>query len=293
MLSSIWGNLSRRARVTTAAVALAALAGTAGNANAQEVVPGSAYSLSFGTDVTSHFISYGADVWGGGNELSPFSPNSTAFTYGTLTADFGKVGDNIGVSGFINVWSDLNNNVDSGIGGPIQEIDVNAGVTVSFGDFSITGANGFWIYAGAVEKIADLTVAYNDDGKIIKGIGLNPSVTLHYRYEGIGGQETGLVVVPGIKPTFTFMPDSEYPISLALPVALGIFTEDGFQGGDSGIGFFSAGAAASVPLPFIPKQYGDWTASASITYFHTPSDQVPGNPRDNFFVTSLSIGLAF
>lgn len=288
MPSSIRGVFSRRARLAAAAVtALAATTLTGPAARAQEERVGSAYSLSFGTDASSHFISYGADVWAGGDEFSPFSARSTVFTYGTLTAKFA---DNL--SGFVNVWGDLNDNVDSGIGGPIQEVDVNVGLTLTLDKFSITGAHGSWHYAGEVEKIADLVVAYNDGGSLIPNVGLNPNVTFHYRYDGNNGQEPGLAVVPGIKPSFTFGADTKYPVTLGIPVAVAFF-QDGFQGGDSGLGFVSAGAVVSVPLAFVPPKFGLWTASASATYYHTPEDTIPNNPEENFVVTALSLGLSF
>ena len=292
MLSSIKSLVSRRIRAAAMAVALASTALTAGTAQAEEAAPGSAYTLSFGTDYTSHFISYGADVWGGGDQFSPFSAKSTAFTYGTLSAALGKMGDDVSFTGFVNVWADINNNVESGIGGSVQEIDVNVGVTAAFGNFSVTLANGLWCYAGDEEKIADLTVAYSDGDSIIKGFALNPSVTLHYRYDGNGGQETGLVIVPGIKPSIK-IGDGTYAPTLAFPIAAGIFTDDGFQGGDSGFGFFNAGVAVSVPLAFVPAQFGTWTLSASATYWYTAEDQIPNNPEENFVVTAVSLGLAF
>ncbi|HEX8913413.1 MAG TPA: hypothetical protein VF796_13715, partial [Humisphaera sp.] len=283
MLSRIWGLASRRSKVAVmAAAALVAAALAPSTAKAADEKPGSAYSFSFGTDVTSHFISYGADVWGGGNNASPFNPNSTAFTYGTMTAKFS---DNL--SGFVNVWSDLNNNVNSGIGGPIQEVDINAGLTLSLDKLSVTVAHGYWIYAGDEEKILDLVVGYNDADLFAKGLALNPSVTVHWRYDGNGSQDKGLAVVPGIKPSFTFG-EGKYPITVAIPLSIAIF-EGGFQGGDGGIGFYSGGVTASVPLAFIPAKYGNWTASASATYYHTPKDQIPNNPNENFIVTALSV----
>jgi len=295
MLPSITSLFSRPARTAAVAFALTAAGLSAGTARADDTVVGSAYSFSFGTDYTSHFISYGADVWGGGDEFSPFSARSTAFTYGTLTASLGKIGDSVGLSGFVNVWGDINNNGPSGIGGSIQEIDVNVGVTASIDQFSITLANGLWMYGGDEEKIADLVVAYSDGDSIIPGFALNPSLTLHYRYDGNGGQDTGLVVVPGIKPAIKVGEASfgDYAPTIAFPVAAGFFTDDGFQGGDSGFGFFSAGVAVSVPLAFVPEQFGAWTLSASATYWYTPEDQIPNNPDEHFVVTALSLGLAF
>lgn len=292
MLSSIIGLVSRRARTTAAAAALAAAAFAASPAQAQdEVDVGSAYSLSFGTEFTSHFISYGADVWGGGDEWAPFGDEGTVFTYGTLSAAITE-----DLTGFVNVWGDINNNVDSGLGGQIQEIDVNVGLTYAIPDtgLSVTAANGIWAYGGSSEKIFDVIVAYadTDERALIEGFSLSPSVTFHYRYDGVGGQETGLAIVGGIKPTITFMEDSTYPLSVAFPVSVAWF-EDGFQGGDSGLGFVSAGVSVSVPLAFIPPEFGLWSAFASATYWYTPDDTVPNNPEESFVVTSVGVGLAF
>jgi len=267
-----------------AGAALAILAG-AGIARADK----SPYSFVYEVDATSHFISYGADVWGGGSEISPFSPHSTVFASGTVTA---ALADNLSV--YLNIWSDNNDNVASGLGGDIQEIDVNTGVTYTWDKLSFTLAHGFWNYAGEQEKVIDLTVAFGDGDMITqsKSISLNPSVNIHYRYEGNNGQESGVAAVFGIAPSYTLMPDTKYPLTLSAPISVALF-QDGFQGGDSGYGFFSAGVGLSVPLAFIPEKYGAWSTGVSVTYYNTPSETVPNNPEENFVTSMLTIKAAF
>ena len=75
---------------------------------------GSMLRFSAGGYYRSRFISFGADVWGGGNNASPFSSDRTAPLQGTLTARFTPK-----FSGFINIRSDLNDNVDSNTGRPV------------------------------------------------------------------------------------------------------------------------------------------------------------------------------
>ena len=60
---------------------------------------------------------------------------------------------------FVNVWSDINDNADSGLGGDVQEIDLNTGVSYTIEKFSISLSHGFWNYASDQEKVVDLTVA--------------------------------------------------------------------------------------------------------------------------------------
>lgn len=284
MLKGIRGRLGRRAAVVAAAATLA-VAGLSSPVQAQDE-KGSAYSLSLGYDFTSHFISYGADVWGGGGHACPFSSESTMFGYATLTASFTDQ-----ISGFVNVWGDINDNADSDIGGSIQEIDLNIGATYAWDKFAFTLAHGCWWYAGDTEHIIDFVAAYNDADMIAKGFAINPSFTVHYRYEGNGAQDEGAAFVPGIKPSFTVFGDTQYPVTLAFPVNVAFFTDD-FQGGDSGYGYLSAGIAATVPLSFIPEKYGAWSVTGSAIYYNTPDDAIPGNPTENFVVTAISIGVS-
>ncbi len=248
------------------------------------------YTFSAGLDFTSHFISFGADVWGAGDSISPFSAKSTAFGYGTLSAAFTDE-----LSGFVNIWSDLNDNVDSNIGGPIQEVDVNVGLTYAWDKFEFTLAHTYWLYGGDNENAIQFAVSYNDaDLWGDSGFALNPSLLVHWRYEGIGSQEECAVIQLGVSPTvYTFMEDSDYPISLSVPVNVGFFTDD-YQGGEGGgFGYANIGVVGSVPLAFIPAEYGAWSASASVTYWYTPDDEIPGNPEESFVVTALSIGFSY
>lgn len=254
---------------------------------------GSMLSYSAGVDFTSHFISFGADVWGGSHEISPFSARSTAFAYGTITAKFTDE-----FSGYVNLWSDNNDNVDSEIGGPVQEIDFNVGLNYTLDKFTFGVAHTYWMFGGGAEKAFEASVVYSDadlwEGTL-DGFALNPSFLIHYRYDSTGDLdlENAGVLQAGIKPTYTFDQVDDYPISIALPMNVGYFT-DPYQGGSgAGVGYINGGISASVPLAFIPKGYGNWTVSLSEIYYHTVNDQIPGNPTDNFFVTTLSVGVAF
>ncbi|MBC7785776.1 MAG: hypothetical protein H7144_18265 [Burkholderiales bacterium] len=274
--------LSRIGFKRAAAAALAIACGTSVTQAADD-----AYTFSAGVDATSHFISFGADVWGGGDEYSPFSAKSTAFGYGTLTAAFSDQ-----LSGFVNIWSDLNDNVDSAIGGPIQEVDFNVGLAYTVDKFTIGVAHNYWLYAGDNENAVELSIGFNDADMISEGFALNPSLLIHWRYDGQGAQDESGVVQLGVKPAWTFAKESEYPITLAVPAAVALFT-DSYQGGDSGFAYANIGLSASVPLKFIPEKFGAWSASASATFWYTPDDAIPGNPEESFVVTALSVGFSY
>ena len=287
--------VSRAMLAASAALAISSsvFADDATTAPAPAERAGSMLSYSAGVDVTSHFISFGADVWGGGNNAFPLTSKSTTFVYGTLTAKFTDE-----LSGYVNLWSDDNDNVDSGIGGPIQEVDFNVGVNYTMGDFTFGLAHAYWMFGGGAEKAIEASVSYNDAElweKTLKGFALNPSFLAHYRYDSTGdltGQDA-CVLQFGVKPTYTFDQIDDYPITVSVPASLGYFT-DPYQGGNgAGVGYINVGVSATAPLAFVPKGYGNWSVSLSEIYYHTYSSDIPSNPSDNFFVTTVSVGVAF
>lgn len=270
----------------TAAAALALAASTAAvHADDTKTV----YSVSAGYEFSSHFISYGADVWGGGgSNWEPWSPTSTMFGYTTVTA---AITDQFSLS--LNVWADLNNNAESSIGDWIQEVDINLGASYTIDRFTLSAAVGQWMYANDIEGIFDFTVGFDDSDLLIEGFGFQPYAVIHYRWDPNGGQEDDAAAfVLGIAPSWQFLGDTQYPITVTVPASVAFFTDE-FQGGDSGFGYATIGVSADVPLAFIPPEYGSWTGGLSVTYYHTDEDAIPGNPQDNFIVTALKVNVAF
>jgi hypothetical protein len=295
MLSRIRGEILRPCRLAaaTAAVALATAALPSTSFAQEAVEDESVYSFSAGVDFTSHFISYGNDVWDGEDDANPFGNDSTAFGYATMNV---AMADNVTL--WFNIWSDINNNAEDSIGGKIQEIDLTAGLTFTMDAFAFTVSHGCWLYAGDEEKIIDFVIAYTDSW--FDGFTINPSITAHWRYDEHAGQaQDGWAIVPAIKPSFTLNGESEYPITIGFPMAIGFMTDE-FQDpsggvvdeGDSGIGYYSVGGAVSVPLSFIPPKYGSWSVSGSLIYYMTDEDVIveESNPDDSFLVTAVSLG---
>ena len=255
-------------------------------------------SASLDVSLNSHFISYGLDVWGGGNGCCED---------GTINPSAEVAFDIEGFSIFAGTWWDVNNNAPPSIGGELQEVDVWIGVGYSYENFSFGITYQEWIYAGGTENILDLSFGYDDtelwgDSGMVA---LNPSILFHKRMGASniasppGESENGWVIVLGIEPSFTVLDSETYPVTLSVPLSLGIFPEDGFHGTqasgaatDSGIGWFNLGVSVSVPLAFIPSEYGEWSAHGNITYWHT-EDDVIANPDDDFLTYTLGVSLAF
>jgi hypothetical protein len=76
----------------------------------------------------------------------------------------------------------------------------------------------------------------------------------------------------GIDPTYT-VKTSFLPITIELPTYFSVVSDHFYQkldgtGGGSGMGVFSSEIKASVPLNFIPKSYGHWTAYTGFQYYY-------------------------
>ncbi len=176
------------------------------------------------------------------------------------------------------------------IGGGIQEVDIWAGVSKSFGPLTVGVTYQNWFYADETEDILDIAFSYDTF--------LSPSLTIHQRLDagaakGFGGDE-GTILVLGLEHGFDLG-----PVSLTIPFSVAYFVDEGFHGptGDSGIGYGSLGLQASLPLTsLIGEAYGDWSLNAGVTYYVTDDDVIGGgvNPEeDSFLVTNIGLSLSF
>lgn len=229
-------------------------------------------SGSLSLDVNTHFISYGADVWGGGSDFDDalFNPalelawdlgNDLTFTLGT--------------------WWDINDKAVSSIGKNVQEVDVWAGISYGGGPVEVSLTYQEWMYAEESERIVDLGLGFDAP--------LSPSLTIHGRVDdGASGGDLGIVAVGGIElPSFSLG-----IVEFSLPVNVA-FATDGFHGGDAGFAYASAGLGASVPLEFMTDAFGSWALNAGVTYYYTNSDVIPNNPDESFLTGSIGVGLSF
>lgn len=234
---------------------------------------GSAFSGSLSLDANTHFISYGADVWGGGGRWDGLLFNPSL----SIDVDLGS-----GFTFNFGTWWDVNDQAASAIGGQLQEVDIWAGISYSTGIFSVGLTYQQWIYAEQTEEIIDLSFGLDTF--------LNPSLTIHGRTDaGASGGRTGAVGVLGVSESVDAGPVTiDFPVSVA-------FSSDGFHagGGSAGYAFASAGVQASLPLSFISPAYGDWSLNTGVTYYNTSTTNIPGNRDDNFVTGNFGVSISF
>lgn len=269
-----------RNRIHTPLLALALASGVASAGTTETMAPALApeedvISGVLNLDFNTHFVSYGWDVWADGSSMSDPTFNPMLELAFALPAD---------LTFTLGTWWDMNSKAESSIGGRIQEVDVWSGLSYTYEKFTVGATYQAWMYASDTEDILDIKFAYD--------CFLSPSLTVHNRLdEGASGGNTGTVLALGLSYGL-----EAGPVSISFPFSLAYFLEDDFHPGstDSGFGYASIGATASLPLtPYIGSSYGEWDLHGGLTYYFTDEDVVGNTSQDSFLTANLGLGLSF
>ncbi|HEX4085223.1 MAG TPA: hypothetical protein VHY22_09955 [Chthoniobacteraceae bacterium] len=184
------------------------------------------------------------------------------------------------VSAQLSFWSDIGSNHSTSPAGSTtpywEEFDWMPGLSMTFAQkFTLTVQYFEFdspadVFSTARSINANLTY---DDSSLLGPFALHPHVTVLYELGSNGWaglHPHGWYYEFGIAPSYTFMPKSQYPITLSAPFTLGLGSGGGGTGfyGNNNFGYFSVGPNISVPLAFIPSGFGSWTLSAAYTYYY-------------------------
>ncbi len=127
-----------------------------------------------------------------------------------------------------------------------------------------------------------------DDSEWLGDFALHPAVTFSFELQNtsFGDQEGGYFEL-ALAPThdFKFAAAEDYPLTLTLPLALGLSLYDYYETptSDHTFGFFSFGLSANVPLAFIPSDFGSWSTGASITGLALSDTLADANEGDSLY----------
>ena len=268
-------NRSKSSLALAAMVALPVLswAGTAEKAKAAEAAPAPAKPSITGNlslNLDSHFVSFGADVWGGGDKLKAVLFHPSLELNKAVTENFKLI---------LGTWWDVNDQASqattSAIGKRVQEVDVWVGAAYTTGILTTTALYQQWMYAGANEQAGELKFSVDTLFK--------PSLLIHERFAT--GYKNGTVAV--LSASYDLKAG---PVGISFPVAVEWETK-GYHGGTkAGIGYGSVGVSGSVPVDFISK---DATFSVGVTGYATNKDLTPSNPKDTFLTYTTGINIPF
>jgi len=239
----------------------------AGEPASEEVA--SSFSGSLSLDLNAHHMSYGRDIWTAGSGFNDLQVQPSL----GLAWD---LGNDLTIS--LGVWAEINDNAVSPINGDnVQEIDAWVGISYGGGPVDVSLTYQEWMYLETSERIIDIGIGPFD-------LPLNPSIKVHTRIDegGAAPHDTGAVtVLGGDLPGFSLGDlDFSVPVSVA-------YASDGYHGGDSGFAYASVGIGTSIALS------GPWSLNAGLTYYHTNSDVIPGNPDEGILTGGIGIGMSF
>lgn len=160
-------------------------------------------------------------------------------------------------------------------------------VTISYLEYDFP--NG----AFTPQRGVQANIAY-DDSDLLGAFALHPHILALYNFDGIlgVGKSHAWYGEIGVAPGFVLAKKGTYPITFSFPVILGV-GDAHFYPTDA-YGYFSAAANTSIPLAFLPKSFGAWTANVGFTYYNLGNATTAINNGDrNAYVGQVGIGSTF
>src|SRR5262245_25107342 len=186
-------------------------------------------------------------------------------------------GQNISIYG--GTWNSVQTNKTLASGsGPSNwyEADVYGGLRLGLADFLLADLQyrAYTYPNGSFPTVQefDATLKINDSQWMPEHFSTTPYMLWAFELDNTAlGNDEGIYLELGAKPAYVFASDSDYPVTASLPLALGLSVNDyydtvrnnGTSSNDT-FGYFDAGFDLSVPLSFIPTDYGTWSVHAAI-----------------------------
>ena len=254
-------------------------------------------SLSGGVDVTTAYFFRGYNQEDQGFILEPY-----ANIY-LKAVD----GESFKVTPYVGLWNSIHseNTLAATAGGPDAwyESDFLAGVDFGFNQFTVGLLYTAYTYpGGAFETIQELGAKLTwDDTDFQKGklgFALKPYVGVYAETSDGNGSEDWYGEL-GVSPTvYTANKDGKYPVAISVPIVVGLGLKDYYfdDGGDEEIlGYVGISGVVSVPLAFIPSDYGSWNVVGSVQYLYLAADstQIVNHGDDWEIIGKVGIAFAY
>jgi len=280
-----WFGIGAIALATTAASAMAA-------PNTGKV------AFNLGTDVTTAYFFRGILQERNGVIVQP--AGDVTFS---LYENEGAAISSVSLTG--GLWASAHSELTGASGsGPraFYELDVYGGANVGLFDVLDAGVS-YVLYSapnGAFSNVQEIDFSLAlDDSEWLGALALNPHAIVALEVDGGRdlGNDQGTYGEVGIEPAFELIPFERYPVTLSLPMVAGFSIDNYFESAnnnDETWGYARFGAILSVPIPFIPEEFGSWSASggAHIYTFNKGLQRVNGDD-DPWVVGTWGISMAY
>jgi hypothetical protein len=213
--------------------------------------------------------------------------------------------EDVKVTGYVGTWNSIQseNTLAAAGAGPAAwyESDFLAGVDFASGAFTVGFVYTAYTYpGGAFETIQEVgvKVAWDDTEYTENRIGfaLKPYAAVYAETSDGNGSEDWygeLGIAPGV---YTFNEEGKYPVAITVPVTVGLGLKDYYfdsGGSEEFLGYLGVGATASVPLAFIPSDYGAWNMTATVQYLHLNAEGLQDVNNGDDYAIIGKLGVAF
>ncbi len=254
-------------------------------------------SLTGGIDWASAYYFRGiATIQNGGNNLQPY-------------AEIGfRLLENKGPLTSLSVAPGIWTNLHTGGGLLVQpsdpkgwtETDFYFKVSAVWWEVLTTSAT-FTYYTSPNNTFAsnsDMGLGFSlNDSKWLGAFALNPSILFAFETTGealVADGKKGIYMQLGFAPGYTFFAESAYPTSISLPMTFGWSLKDYYtvNGENQTFGYFSWGPLITMPLKFIPANFGSWSVKAGVQFLVLNTNLKKVNTGGDAFVPIGSVGLA-
>jgi hypothetical protein len=126
-----------------------------------------------------------------------------------------------------------------------------------------------------------------NDSKWLGTFALNPSLLVAGEVSGQAdaGSARGVYLQLGVNPGYTVALQSAYPLTISLPVTLGLSGHKYYEFGTTAnpaFGYVQFGPVFAVPLAFIPKSFGTWTVKGAAEFVFLGDTLKPLHDNDVF-----------
>jgi hypothetical protein len=125
---------------------------------------------------------------------------------------------------------------------------------------------------GAFNTVQELDAVFSlNDSDWLGTFALYPTFTVAGELDNTAlGTQRGVYFELGARPSFTIIQSETYPVTLAVPLTVGL-GQDYFElssQDDDHFGYARGGLIFGIPLAFIPSDFGSWSVSAG-AYIYT------------------------
>jgi hypothetical protein len=146
-----------------------------------------------------------------------------------------------------------------------------------------------------VQEVA-FGMAY-DDSELLGDFAMSPYFTFAVETDGTAfGPDRGTYLEVGGGPEFPLIEDADYPVTLAIPLTLGLSVDNYYETStdEDTFGYFKVGLEAGVPLAFLASEYGAWQFTAGAYYLTLGDSLRDANEGDDWeFLGKFGIAMTY